>query len=201
MRVGVAGVGRMGAAIAAHLIEVGHQVTVWNRAPDKVKPLADAGAKVAKTPAELAAQVEAVVTILTNRTRWPRSTRAPQRPAGRRRQGQALHRDEHGAAARRGGAGREGAGQGRHLRRVPGGRHRGAGAAGQAAGRGGWHQGGFREGQAAARPDVPARGARRAGRRRRQHEARAQPAADGLLSGAGGSLRALPPPRSSTTRG
>ena len=66
MRVGVAGVGRMGAAIAAHLIEVGHQVTVWNRTPDKIKPLADAGAKVAKTPAELANAVEAIVTILTN---------------------------------------------------------------------------------------------------------------------------------------
>jgi 3-hydroxyisobutyrate dehydrogenase len=57
----------MGAAIAAHLIEVGHEVTVWNRAPEKAKPLADAGAKVAKSPAELAAQVEAVVTILTNK--------------------------------------------------------------------------------------------------------------------------------------
>jgi 3-hydroxyisobutyrate dehydrogenase len=67
MRIGVAGVGRMGGAIAARLIEVGHEVTVWNRTPDKVKPLADAGAKVAGTPAELAAQVEAVVTILTNR--------------------------------------------------------------------------------------------------------------------------------------
>ena len=67
MRVGVAGVGRMGAAIAAHLIEVGHEVTVWNRAPEKTKPLADAGAKVAKTPAELAAQSDAVVTILTNK--------------------------------------------------------------------------------------------------------------------------------------
>ena len=67
MRIGVAGVGRMGGAIAARLIEVGHEVTVWNRTPDKVKPLADAGAKVAGTPAELAAQAEAVVTILTNR--------------------------------------------------------------------------------------------------------------------------------------
>jgi 3-hydroxyisobutyrate dehydrogenase len=57
----------MGAAIAAHLIEVGHEVTVWNRAPDKTKPLADAGAKVAKTPAELASQCEAIITILTNK--------------------------------------------------------------------------------------------------------------------------------------
>jgi 3-hydroxyisobutyrate dehydrogenase len=66
MRVGVAGVGRMGGAIAARLIEVGHAVTVWNRTPDKVKPLAEAGARVAATPAELAAHVEAVVTVLTN---------------------------------------------------------------------------------------------------------------------------------------
>jgi 3-hydroxyisobutyrate dehydrogenase len=66
MRIGVAGVGRMGAAIAARLMEVGHTVTVWNRSPDKIKPLADAGAKAAKSPAELAGEVEAIITILTN---------------------------------------------------------------------------------------------------------------------------------------
>ena len=31
MQIGVAGVGAMGAAIAARLMEAGHQVTVWNR--------------------------------------------------------------------------------------------------------------------------------------------------------------------------
>ena len=67
MRVGVAGVGRMGAAIAAHLIEVGHEVAVWNRAEEKTRPLAEAGARVAGTPAELAGGVEAVIAILTNR--------------------------------------------------------------------------------------------------------------------------------------
>jgi 3-hydroxyisobutyrate dehydrogenase len=66
MHIGVAGLGAMGAPIAARLIEVGHQVTVWNRSADKTKPLADAGAKVAKTPAELASAVEAVITILTD---------------------------------------------------------------------------------------------------------------------------------------
>jgi 3-hydroxyisobutyrate dehydrogenase len=66
MHVGIAGVGRMGAAIAAHLMETGNTVTVWNRSPDKVKPLADAGARVAKNPAELAGAAEAIVTILTN---------------------------------------------------------------------------------------------------------------------------------------
>jgi 3-hydroxyisobutyrate dehydrogenase len=66
MKIGLAGLGKMGAAIALHLIEVGHEVTVWNRSQDKVKPLAAAGAKVARTPAELASAVEAVITIVTD---------------------------------------------------------------------------------------------------------------------------------------
>jgi 3-hydroxyisobutyrate dehydrogenase len=66
MRVGVAGVGRMGAAIAARMMEVGHQLTVWNRSADKVKPLAQAGATIAASPAGLVGQVEAIITILTD---------------------------------------------------------------------------------------------------------------------------------------
>jgi 3-hydroxyisobutyrate dehydrogenase len=67
MHIGVAGLGRMGSAIAARLMEVGHQLTVWNRSAGKLEPLAQAGAKVAASPAELAGRVEAVLTILTNR--------------------------------------------------------------------------------------------------------------------------------------
>jgi 3-hydroxyisobutyrate dehydrogenase len=66
MKIGVAGLGAMGANIAARLIEVGHDVTVWNRTPEKTKPLAEAGAKVAGSPAEVAAVSEAVITILTD---------------------------------------------------------------------------------------------------------------------------------------
>src|SRR5262245_4124578 len=66
MQIGVAGIGKMGAAIAQRLIEVGHRVTVWNRSADKLKPVTDAGAAVAATPAELAQKAEAVVTILTD---------------------------------------------------------------------------------------------------------------------------------------
>ena len=51
MKVGVAGLGAMGINVAARLMEVGHQVTVWNRSADKAKPLADAGAKVVASPA------------------------------------------------------------------------------------------------------------------------------------------------------
>jgi 3-hydroxyisobutyrate dehydrogenase len=66
MQIGVAGIGKMGAAIALRLIEVGHKVTVWNRSTDKLKPVTDAGAAVAATPAELAKNAEAVITILTD---------------------------------------------------------------------------------------------------------------------------------------
>jgi 3-hydroxyisobutyrate dehydrogenase len=66
MQIGVAGLGAMGGAIAARLMEVGHQVTVWNRTAAKVMPLAEAGAKVADSPAAVAAASEAVITILTD---------------------------------------------------------------------------------------------------------------------------------------
>jgi 3-hydroxyisobutyrate dehydrogenase len=66
MQIGIAGLGRMGAAIAARLIEVGHGLTVWNRSPERVKPLEAAGAALARSPGELAEKVETVVTILTD---------------------------------------------------------------------------------------------------------------------------------------
>ena len=68
MNIGIAGVGKMGTAIAARLMETGNQVTVWNRSLEKTKSLADAGAKVATTPADLAKAVEVVITILTDAT-------------------------------------------------------------------------------------------------------------------------------------
>ena len=64
MKLGVAGIGKMGAAVAARLIEVGHDVTVWNRTPEKAKAVA--GASVAASPTELAQKSEAVLSILTD---------------------------------------------------------------------------------------------------------------------------------------
>ena len=48
MKIGVAGLGRMGAAIARRLLDVGHEVVVWNRSLDKCQPLEAAGAKVGR---------------------------------------------------------------------------------------------------------------------------------------------------------
>jgi 3-hydroxyisobutyrate dehydrogenase len=66
MKIAIAGIGRMGAAMAQRLMSVGHDVTVWNRTVEKTKPLAQAGAKVARTPAELAQSADLVLTMLTN---------------------------------------------------------------------------------------------------------------------------------------
>jgi len=66
MHVGVAGLGNMGTAVAARLIETGNKVTVWNRTAQKCAPLAAAGAAVAASPAALASEVETVITMLTD---------------------------------------------------------------------------------------------------------------------------------------
>jgi len=66
MKIGVAGTGRMGAAIAQRLMNLGHELTVWNRTAEKTQPLAAAGAKVAATPFQAASFSETVITILTD---------------------------------------------------------------------------------------------------------------------------------------
>jgi 3-hydroxyisobutyrate dehydrogenase len=66
MQVGIAGIGRMGEAIGARLIELGNNLTVWNRSAAKTKALADAGAAVAATPAELASRAETIITVLSD---------------------------------------------------------------------------------------------------------------------------------------
>ena len=64
MHIGMAGVGNMGSSIGARLMEVGHKLTVWNRTAEKTRPLAEAGAAVAKTPAELTSSVDVVISLL-----------------------------------------------------------------------------------------------------------------------------------------
>lgn len=66
MQIGVAGLGAMGGNIAARLLDVGHQVTVWNRNPEKTKPLVAAGATAAASPAALAEKADVIITILTD---------------------------------------------------------------------------------------------------------------------------------------
>ena len=65
-RIGIAGLGRMGGAMAARLLETGAGLVVWNRSPGKTAELEAQGAAVATTPAALAAQCDAIITILTD---------------------------------------------------------------------------------------------------------------------------------------
>lgn len=66
MKVGVAGIGRMGAAIAERLLKHGHQVTVWNRTPAKAQALTQHGATVATSAAQLATSADIILSILTD---------------------------------------------------------------------------------------------------------------------------------------
>ncbi|MEX2495080.1 MAG: NAD(P)-dependent oxidoreductase [Woeseia sp.] len=61
---GVAGLGRMGSAMALRLLECDMDVMVWNRSRAATEPLRAAGAKVADTPRHLAASCGRIVTML-----------------------------------------------------------------------------------------------------------------------------------------
>ncbi|HXV92676.1 MAG TPA: NAD(P)-dependent oxidoreductase [Pseudonocardia sp.] len=58
------GTGIMGAGMARNLARAGLRVTVWNRSPEKARPLADAGAAVADDPRSAVAGADVVVTML-----------------------------------------------------------------------------------------------------------------------------------------
>jgi 3-hydroxyisobutyrate dehydrogenase-like beta-hydroxyacid dehydrogenase len=65
MKVGFIGLGNMGSGMAANLLRAGHEMTVFNRGPEKVRPLIELGARQAKTVAEACAG-EIVITMLAD---------------------------------------------------------------------------------------------------------------------------------------
>jgi 3-hydroxyisobutyrate dehydrogenase-like beta-hydroxyacid dehydrogenase len=60
------GLGHMGAPMARRMLDQGHQLTVWNRTPQRTEPLAKAGARVAQSPSAAAAEADYVITMLTD---------------------------------------------------------------------------------------------------------------------------------------
>ena len=66
MKIGIAGIGKMGNAIGSRLLGLEHSVSVWNRTPNKTTGLVNAGAHLAATPKLLAESVDVVLTLLTN---------------------------------------------------------------------------------------------------------------------------------------
>jgi 3-hydroxyisobutyrate dehydrogenase-like beta-hydroxyacid dehydrogenase len=67
MKIGFIGLGRMGSAMAENLVKAGHDVTVFNRSPEKSRPLLDLGAHEATSIAG-ACTGEAVITMLADDT-------------------------------------------------------------------------------------------------------------------------------------
>jgi 3-hydroxyisobutyrate dehydrogenase len=63
-RVGLLGTGLMGTAMAHRLLNQSVPVIAWDREPDHVQPLADRGAKVAGSAAEVVDSAQAVITML-----------------------------------------------------------------------------------------------------------------------------------------
>ncbi|MFG2296958.1 NAD(P)-dependent oxidoreductase [Streptomyces sp. NPDC048603] len=60
------GLGGMGAPMARHLLASGLPLTVWNRTAAKARPLAEAGAVLAATPAEAVRDADLVLTMLAD---------------------------------------------------------------------------------------------------------------------------------------
>lgn len=65
-RIGFAGLGTMGAAMAAHLARAGYPLSVWNRTPGKAGELVGLGATEAATPADLARASDIVVICVSD---------------------------------------------------------------------------------------------------------------------------------------
>jgi 3-hydroxyisobutyrate dehydrogenase len=63
MRVAFLGLGKMGAGMAARLIAAGHQVSVFNRSPERAAPFAKLGAKVATSPRSAAERADIIISM------------------------------------------------------------------------------------------------------------------------------------------
>src|ERR1700744_4350819 len=64
MKVGFIGTGRMGGAMVGRLLAAKHEVGVYNRTPEKLKTLTDAGAKVLSSAADAAKFGDVIYTML-----------------------------------------------------------------------------------------------------------------------------------------
>ncbi len=64
IRIGFIGLGIMGSPMAVHLATAGHQVTGFNRSPEKTKPLVAAGGREAASTAEAVADADVVCVMV-----------------------------------------------------------------------------------------------------------------------------------------
>lgn len=64
--IGFIGLGIMGGGMAANLLKAGFDLTVWNRSPERITPLAEAGAAVADSPAGVAGSSAIIITCVSD---------------------------------------------------------------------------------------------------------------------------------------
>ena len=64
--IGFIGLGIMGGAMAANILRAGYDLTVWNRTPGRITPLAESGAAVAAGPADLAGRSDIIITCVSD---------------------------------------------------------------------------------------------------------------------------------------
>src|SRR6202035_4486831 len=64
MRVGIAGTGKMGSAIACNLLDRGYQISVWNIDRGMMDPLVATGATPFENLERMVASVDAVIAML-----------------------------------------------------------------------------------------------------------------------------------------
>jgi len=66
MKIGFIGLGIMGKPMALNLIKAGFPLTVYNRTPEKCRPIVDAGAGRAASPRNVAELSDAVITMVSD---------------------------------------------------------------------------------------------------------------------------------------
>jgi 2-hydroxy-3-oxopropionate reductase len=66
MKIGFLGLGIMGRPMALNTLKAGHEVVVWARRAESMAPLAEAGARIATSPAEVARQVDVVISMVAD---------------------------------------------------------------------------------------------------------------------------------------
>jgi len=65
-KVGLIGLGLMGKPMGLNLLKAGYALTVWNRTASRADSLLAAGAKLAKSPSEVAAASDLLITIVSD---------------------------------------------------------------------------------------------------------------------------------------
>ena len=65
MKIGLVGLGRMGAAMSQRLREHGFDVVGWDMNADRNKGLGDSGLQIAANPRAVAAEAEMIISIIT----------------------------------------------------------------------------------------------------------------------------------------